>query len=175
MFDRLGRVGALIVMFVVGCAVAAPAIWGSRIVDPKGKDSFPLSWYPMFSREVKETVRLNHIIGFDAEGNEYRIPYTFFTRGGMNEGRARLNRMAKAKDGSLKRTCKKVAARLAKKRKRDKRFHGVVRVEVVRSLYDPRKYFTGERPDPVKRRVRTRCRVKPGPGGETAEAPGGGG
>lgn len=169
MFDRLGRTGALIVILVVGAAVLAPALWGARVISPKGRDSFPLSWYPMFSREIKETILIHHVVGFDSEGNEYRLPYTMFTKGGMNEGRARLNRMARARSGKLRATCKTVAGRLGQKLERDREYHAVERVEVVLSRYNPRKYFTGEEPDAIRRTVKARCPV---PGGAVRDGGG---
>src|SRR5262245_18946920 len=59
----------------------------------KPKDSFPLSYYPMFSnrRDVVET--FYYVLGIDAEGKRYQIPYKMIGEGGSNQVRRQLRKI----------------------------------------------------------------------------------
>ena len=55
-------------------------------------DGFPLSYYPMFSRQRGEVYRQTHLVGVDAENNRILIPYRFAGAGGFNQVRRQINR-----------------------------------------------------------------------------------
>ncbi len=119
------------------------------------KDSFPLSYYPMFSAKRSKKATVHYLVGLGARGERHLIPYTYAGTGGLNQVRRQINRVVRG--GRADTLCRIVAAKVAQEE--EDRFGGVVTVQVVTGEYRLTDYFTGNR-DPVSERVRASCRVE---------------
>ncbi len=63
------------------------------------RDSFPLSYYPMFSTQRKERVDLLYVVGLTAAGERRLIPYSYAGTGGLNQVRRQLGRLVRGGAG----------------------------------------------------------------------------
>ena len=116
-------------------------------------DSYPLSTYPMFS-VIRKTSWIHVVVGFDAEGQEYKIPPHFIANFEVMQAVQTIRREIRAKRASA--LCEEVAARVATKG----RFAPVVRLEVQSRKFDPARYFVDEDGQvPIKLKRRARCEV----------------
>jgi hypothetical protein len=125
----------------------------SPVVVPLGWDSFPISSYPMFSRGDVGTVNeLAHVVLVRRDGSRvaaapslvgYQEPMV-----GMSVVRAHLER------GTAGELCTSIAAHA-----RDANVDAVG-IEVVASVFDTRRYFSGDHA-PLRREVHARCEVVP--------------
>ena len=120
---------------------------------PEPRDSFPLSYYRMFSEDRADRQRLTYLAGIDDRGNRYLIPYQFAGTGGMNQVRRQINR--RVEQGEAVELCRSVAARL---RRSARRPPGVAWVEVITGTFRMSTYFAGNRA-PLEENVRARCAV----------------
>lgn len=141
------RAPALIFSVLVIAATLSPALR-----EPP-RDSFPLSTYPMFS-SVPKRAWLDVVVGFDAAGNEHRIPPQLVANVEVMQA-AETIRLA-VRQRRAPQLCAEVAARVAI----DPDLDDVVRLEVQRRKFDPLTYFTSP---PSERlldlRRRARCEV----------------
>ncbi len=112
------------------------------------RDSFPLSYYPMFSARRPKRVSVTYLVSVDAQGRRRRVSYLYAGRGGLNQVRRQINRMVRS--GQAERLCEAVAAELA--RSPDARSPNVVTVQVVRGRYRLASYFAGD-PAPLSEHV----------------------
>ena len=122
-------------------------------VEPR--DSFPLSYYRMFSEDRADRQRLTYLAGLDARGSRYLIPYRFAGTGGMNQVRRQINR--RVSQGEASDLCRSVAARLGRSPGRPP---GVNTVEVITGTFLLSNYVTGDI-TPLEENVRARCAVPP--------------
>jgi hypothetical protein len=143
-----GGVGALLLL-----AVLWPVVQNWRTPP---RDSFPLSYYPMFTLERAETTRVTHLAGFDVEGNRYLIPYASVGPGGLNQVRRQINRIVERGDADD--LCRSVARRIARNNR--EATTNIVALEVVSGTYSLTDYFTGNQ-IPAVERVHATCRVRP--------------
>ena len=118
------------------------------------KDSFPLSYYPMFSRRRPDVVQITHVVGIDPLGNEYPIPYRYVAPGGMNQVRKQLRKAVR--QGVATRLCDKAAGRVARKRKGP--LADVDTLAIVTGTYRLDDYIAGKR-EPESLEVMTICKV----------------
>jgi hypothetical protein len=130
--------------------VASPVIenWKSP-----AHDDFPLSYFRMFSEERADTQRVNYLVGIDAEGARFLIPYKYVGPGGMNQVREQINK--RVKDGKSVSLCQTVATRVAKA---GSRLPALSTIEVTSGIYRLSEYFTGQQA-PSAEIVRARCAV----------------
>ncbi|MCU0227904.1 MAG: hypothetical protein MUF01_09730 [Bryobacterales bacterium] len=75
------------------------------------QDSFPLSYFPMFSHRRADTYVGNALMGVDQEGNRSILSYRLAGDGGFNQVRRQLAANVKAKRADD--VCQQVAARVA--------------------------------------------------------------
>jgi hypothetical protein len=143
---------AAVLSAVILVAVLSPVIENWRR-DPN--DSFPLSYYPMFTDRREEVPRFNHVIGRDGQGNRITIPYSYIGSGGMNQVRRQINRSVSR--GDAPRLCQAVASRLARTSRAP--YADVRSLEVVTGSYRLATYFGGGDKTPVDERVRAICQV----------------
>jgi len=108
-------------------------------------DSFPLSYYPMFSARRRRSVRVTHMVGFDAGGGRHLLPYTCAGRGGLNQVRKQIARRLEA--GGADELCHLVARETAALV--DPSRPALVSVSVVTCEYGLEGWFAGLR-DPVR-------------------------
>ena len=117
------------------------------------RDSFPLSYYRMFSEDRADRQRLTYLVGLDDRGGRYLIPYQFAGTGGMNQVRRQINR--RVEQGGAVELCRSVASRLRRSLRRPP---GVDAVEVITGTFRMSTYFSGNRA-PLEENVRARCAV----------------
>ena len=127
----------------VGAVVLWPAL------QPHRGDGFPLSTYPMFSRDSGSVVAITTVVGVDARGHEHRLDPRVIGGGDEVMLAAEAARIA-ARDGSAAEYCTEVADRV--------RDPDLVTVEVRTEVRDAVADVDGERP-PQDMRVHARCEV----------------
>lgn len=112
-------------------------------------DSFPLSNYPMFSRDRGAVARFDTAIGFDAEGGRHWLTPELI--GGSYEVIHAAQTVTKAVDaGDAASLCREIAARASGR--------SFVQIEVVTETYDTVAWFEGSEV-PLRRQVHARCEV----------------
>jgi hypothetical protein len=119
------------------------------------RDSYPFSYFPMFSAKRRKRVRERYFVGLDPSGRRRLIPYTYFAGGGLNMVRRQLRRLVIA--GRAEDVGRRVADNLA--REPDGPFADVVTVQVVAGEYRLADYFTGDK-EPLSERVHATCEVE---------------
>jgi hypothetical protein len=105
------------------------------------KDSFPLSYYPMFSLKRADATTVRYLVGVDARGGRHLIPHTYAGTGGLNQVRRQINRIVR--EGRSQALCERVADEVA--RRNEARFADVVTVQVVVGRYRLADYFADKR------------------------------
>lgn len=119
------------------------------------KDSFPLSYYPMFSARRSKSVKVTYLVGFDEHDQRVILPYKFAGSGGMNQVRRQIRRLV-AK-GHAERLCQAVAANVERQHREP--WTNLVRVQVVTGTYRLNDYFLGKK-DPLNEVVHAESTVK---------------
>ena len=119
------------------------------------RDSYPFSYFPMFSAKRKKRVREKYLVGLDPRGRRLLIPYTYLAGGGLNMVRRQLRRLVLA--GRADEVGRAVAARLA--REVDGAFADIATVQVVTGEYRLADYFTGNKA-PLSEQVHASCAVE---------------
>ncbi len=114
----------------------------------KPKDSFPLSYYPMFSKKRKATYGLYYFVGYDSAQNRYKIPYKIAGTGGFNQVRRQIKKEARSDRADV--FTLKVAERIA--RKKGYPYSKLVRIELVKGYYHLENYFLKKDTLPVHER-----------------------
>jgi hypothetical protein len=150
-FTRGKRVAFLSSLAMIG-AVLWPVHQNWRT---KPKDSFPLSYYPMFSAKRDAVETFNYLVGLDAEGKRYLIPHTFAGAGGLNAVRRQVNRLVR--EGKSQGLAYKLARKVATREKEP--WSKIVSVSVVTGKYAVDDWFHGKK-DPVSERIRATAPVE---------------
>ena len=85
----LGRAGAVVVsvIFVFATLLPVKENWRER-----PKDSFPLSYYPMFTQKRGESYEVSYLVGVEADGEKRNLPYRLAGGGGFNQVRRQINK-----------------------------------------------------------------------------------
>ena len=143
---RATGVRAAVVGAVAVLAVLLPIVRG------RGDDSFPLSNYPMFTRDQPGETTFVRALGINAGGVEQVLPPE--VAGGTIEV-IHANRTLRqaVRDGRAPELCAEVAARALVSAP------DVERVLIVTERYDVVVALRAERPEPVSRDVRAACEV----------------
>ena len=120
------------------------------------KDSFPLSYYPMFAKKRSENYGLYYVVGQDTLGQRTRIPYKLAGTGGFNQVRRQINKARKTEGGVP--FLQKVASNLAKK---EKDLYGkLMTLELVKGYYPLEGYFLNNDTIPVLERKIATHKIK---------------
>jgi len=119
-------------------------------------DDFPLSYFPMFSRETADDQRVTYLIGLNPSGERYLLPYGYAGRGGMNQVRKQMNKLVGQGDAS--KLCETAASRV---NRQGSRLPEIRTVEVITGRFSLSGYFTGTE-IPTVENVRARCSVARG-------------
>jgi hypothetical protein len=117
-------------------------------------DDFPLSYFRMFSEDRADTQRVNYLVGIDAQGSRFLIPYKYAGPGGMNQVRQQINK--RVSDGKASSLCRSVAERVERA---GRRLPQLSTIEVTTGTFSMSKYFTGQEA-PTTEIVRARCSVE---------------
>lgn len=122
-------------------------------------DSFPLSYYPMFTKPRPDVSVIPRVAGFDAEGREIAIPMVLLGSERMNQARRLVSRaVAKGHDPSLK-LCRKIAKRLAGSN--DPELRSVRELRVLKSRYSAKTYLGGDT-EPMAQKTVLACPIRRG-------------
>jgi hypothetical protein len=147
---------ALAALFSLGLIAATLAPVKENWRD-EPKDSFPLSYYPMFSFKRSENYQVHYIVGFDKNGLRYLLPHRFAGSGGFNQTRRQLNKTVREKRAVE--LCKTIAARVA--RETDAPYCDIVTVKIVTGSYRFDDYFGGDIA-PLSEKTRATAKVQRG-------------
>jgi len=125
----------------------------SPVVLPRGWDSFPISSYPMFSRgDLGAVNELAHAVLVGRDGT--RAPATPAMVGSPEPMIAMAIVRSHVERGSAAELCGRIAARAAEAGA------DAAAVEIVTSVFDARRYFSGDDGRaPLRREVHARCEV----------------
>src|SRR5262245_41404659 len=123
---------------VLICAVLWPVQENFRA---KPRDSFPMSYFPMFTDKRDGQYKLNYIVGVTAQCERVVIPFDYAGHGGFNQVRRQINR--RVSEDKAEKLCRSVAKRLAKRVARNKNhpLAGVVTVQILTGRYRFDEYF----------------------------------
>jgi hypothetical protein len=124
----------------------------------KPHDSFPLSYYPMFSAKRQAIETFYYMVGRDAEGKRYLIPHSMAGHGGLNAVRRQIAKICR--EGRGEELACTVAKRLAERERG--RWSRIVSVAIVTGRYVVEDYFHGKK-EPVSEKIRGTCTVERGP------------
>jgi hypothetical protein len=98
------------------------------------RDGYPLSTYPMFSRDRGRLAVIDTAVGWTASGERERLNPAIIA-GGIEVIRAAVTVSRSIRNGDTDALCAEIAARAARRR-------DLVRVEVVSETHDVVDYFT---------------------------------
>jgi hypothetical protein len=119
------------------------------------EDSFPLSYYPMFSARRSSTPKVTYLVGLSAAGDRYPIHYRYAGVGGMNQVRRQIRR--RVREGAADVLCADVASKVARARKAP--LADVVTVQIVTGEFRLDDYFRGDK-RPLQEEVEASCAVQ---------------
>jgi hypothetical protein len=134
------------------------AVLSPALRDPND-DGFPLSTYPMFSRNRGRSSRVVSALAVDAHGVEVAVPPSLL---GTSETMQAVRILSKGVAGgprSARRLCRTLAARVAEAR--DASFAGATSVVLVTQEFDAITYLGGTH-TPLSRVEHVRCDVPRG-------------
>jgi hypothetical protein len=96
------------------------------------RDGFPLSYFPMFSKLRKQTVKIVYAVGVDADGGRHYVPFEIF---GLNS--RSFNQVRRQLTSAVKRgRAMEYAADLARRFAAAPAHTNIVRVDVLRGTFD---------------------------------------
>jgi hypothetical protein len=150
---RLGKlVAAVFSVAVLGAMLsAAPKNWQAQ-----PKDSFPLSYFPMFSAERADLHTEHYVAGWDAQGNRYVIPFSSIAPGGSIVRIRQATVMAMVRGGQSSQLCQNVSRRIVARD--EPALRSVVRLEVVSGTFSLSEYLRGNKA-PKSEMVRATCPI----------------
>lgn len=104
----------------------------------KPVDSFPLSYYPMFSHDRHGKAEMTYLLGVSADGKRRYLPYQLAGTGGMNQVRKVIAKRAKKDPTGL---CKTVADAIASG---ERDLNDVQTVKIIRGQFSFDQFFSGD-------------------------------
>jgi hypothetical protein len=148
--DARWRLYGYAVIVVILGATVYPVSW------PLGRDSFPLSSYPMFSRRLPTAgMTVQYAIGVDAGGGRHHLAPELIANDEVLQARAVLAHAVGRGRAGVDALCTHIAGRVA----RTKRLRHVIEVRIVTGNHDAVAYLTGR--DRVgKERLHGRCPIQ---------------
>jgi len=159
----MGKAWAILVTVGLTVAILLPIHEDFR--GPRG-DSFPFSWYPMFSRPRPNPDWAHYVVGRTSTGERVIIPSHFYVKGSMNQARRQLDHLVK-KNSTAHETCERAAKRVASSNRPD--LQDVVSLRVVRGYFYMEEYFGKGNKQPVRESTYARCPVTRGTKTDQAE------
>lgn len=142
----------LVTLGILG-AMLWPLSW------PKGSDSFPLSTYPMFARDVSREppAWMARALAYDARGRHTTLPPHLVANEEVLQAHRTLIQAIEGGPETLQSLCQGMLARMAQEPK----YARFKRIEIVSQRFDAIDYFSGHA-QPLESRLHGRC------GGEAA-------
>ncbi|MDX2034990.1 MAG: hypothetical protein SF339_30220 [Blastocatellia bacterium] len=119
------------------------------------RDSFPLSYFPMFSDKRGETYEVTHLVGVAGNGERRKIRHTYAGTGGFNQVRRQIRKTVRR--GRAAELCRSVADRVARVRRGE--LAEVAEVRVVTGEYGLNSFFAGNQ-KPVAEEIHAVCNVE---------------
>jgi len=135
-----------VVTVLTAAALLLPIAQNWRVAP---RDSFPLSYYPMFSLKRSKRVRVTYLVGIDARGERHLLPYGCAGTGGFNQVRRQINRAVR--EDRVETLCQTVAA--SPLLKRPGPLASILEVRIVSGEYRLADYFSGKDQTPVSERM----------------------
>jgi hypothetical protein len=149
---RLGKTFAVLFSLAMVGATLAPIVENWRETP---RDSFPFSYYPMFSQKRGDSYVVHYIVGIDAKSERHPVSHKLAGSGGFNQTRRQINRMVREKKAPE--LAKTIATKIATGKRKDEYDH-IVTVQVVTGTFRFDNYFAGDK-KPEKERVRGSANV----------------
>jgi hypothetical protein len=138
---------------VIGAMLSAvPQNWQAQ-----PRDSFPLSYFPMFSAERADLHTEHYVAGWDAQGNRYVIPSSSIAPGGSIVRIRQATVMAMVRRGQSAQLCENVSRRIVARN--EPSLSSVVRLEVVTGTFSLAEYLRGQKA-PKTEMVRATCTIR---------------
>lgn len=146
--DRRARWRALLVSAAVVIAVAVPGV--RMLISPEVPDGFPLSTYPMFTRDRGRVVEVATVVAETPQGEVGRLsPRTIAGTDQVVQAGVTVRQAVAAGPGAAGRLCDEVAGRVA----------APATVAVVVERYDVIAWSAGGR-EPLERRAHAECEAR---------------
>ncbi len=124
----------------MGAALLGAMLWPARQnwrPREHRTDGFPLSYYPMFTAQRKQTGTVVHLVGIDATGRRRVLLYSHAGTGGLNQVRRQLRKAVAT--GRAEQVARTVAHSVGRRGTR-----GVCEVRVVSGTYRYDEFFAGQ-------------------------------
>ncbi len=115
----------------------------------KPSDSFPLSYYPMFSKKRGASYQLYHLVGVDSLGQRHFLSYKLAGTGGFNQVRRQISSHARKGEGQV--LLEKVKLRLIRKER--KLAHALREIRLVKGRYHLERFFLEDDLKPLEEDV----------------------
>lgn len=148
----MSRLYAYAVSLAIVVAVAWPASW------PRGRDSFPLSPYPMFSRRLPTArVSVSYALGLDPGGGRHLIAPKYIANDEVLLAKMMIIRALQRGRAGRTQLCQQIAARVAKVGSGS--LSRVDRIRIVTGDHDAVDYLTG-RNTVGRERIHITCPVR---------------
>ena len=106
------------------------------------RDSFPLSYFPMFTADLEDVHTEQYVVGTDARGRRYAVHYNNVAPGGSLP-RVRGETRAMVRRGQAEELCRSASARLAERNTRSLR--SVVKLEIMTGTFSLSEYLKGNK------------------------------
>ena len=127
-----------IVSWIILTIVTFPLFQNLRTVQV---DSFPFSYYPMFSKDRGKHLELVYIIGVNKSGLRLTIPINYAGDGGFHQVRKQINR--KYARGQIQQLCDLVANQIQEEN--DPKFSDIDNIQFVHGRFNITDYFAGNK------------------------------
>jgi hypothetical protein len=122
--------------------------------EDKPEDSFPLSYYPMFTTFRPPEYAVSHPASADINNKIYNLPFTIAGNGGFNQTRRQISRSVR--DGSAQLLSDNIAARIPQMNLQTDA--PLKSVAIITSVFNLEAYYQGNK-KPLKRIVRSVSKV----------------
>ncbi|MBZ0270697.1 hypothetical protein K8I61_01570 [bacterium] len=125
------------------------------------RDSFPFSFYPMFSTYLEDEVSINFVVATDGKKRERRVPPHLVTADGapsMNLARKQIGRAVRLGGDELDELCRRSARRIHRQSISDRSWRRYRHVRIVGGHFSIERYFKDG--EPLSEKVLASCAVR---------------
>ncbi|MES2638361.1 MAG: hypothetical protein V4850_02735 [Myxococcota bacterium] len=150
----MNRLSATVVSLLV-CGVVLSPVRQGYVEAPK--DDFPLSWFPMFARPRAEEETPVYVVAVDPAGARHKVPQTYWTSGGFNQGATQLLSARRAGKAALVPLCERIAKKVGQSRREE--YAQAVNVQILRGRFSRESYFRDGDTTPISESTLTTCAI----------------